>query len=685
MRKRSAMSLGLGVAILPGIAIARRLDKDGDMKRHLLFMPAFGLLVCLGISGFCFILNWSLETLTGLLILANIIAFITIRVELSPVYIENKIQRSPWFWIFTLVAFIIAITPLSYGSPMGVDWVGFSALADSITRTGGFTLAEPSIGSWVYPPAFPMFAAWMGGPSNMAVFLLGTICFSALLLGVAAVGEKMGCSHWTIMAMLMAPALFAKNLDSGYPTVASQLGLIVILTMFSTKLRWEVVALTALIVAMIHPTGLIYLTTLVAAKLLVAKGDQLSLTDKIQSSILVLAIIFAILILSPAFDGKAVFAEYGWQGGAPMAMYAGLLLPLGLWSAWSLRNDKPARILIIWLGLNWGLTSIHLLDGLKGFTLLSMTSYALYSMSMHAFHVPLATLVGMRLSRLKGGISSGGGRAIMIATLLLCGIAHSALTELAEHDELHVSSRGDEVLIQLMKNLPENSIVYTENEHWGHIYSIPEHVAVTTVPTLGILKQEYSIQNAATTAIIRDDITRLQDLGITHAIASPKGVMMQYIQASTHWEKLWSSGASTLYILEDDRMVSDFQAIEGDNMRPDPWSSQRSHDPFNLGNEKLYLTEGEHSFAVDDLDAYQICVMVEFIGNVKAEVNGEVFHGSGWYNPCTYAGNGGFDIQIESESKYWINPLGASGRGDSLIDETGVRVHWVEIVSIAQI
>ena len=190
MRKRSAMSLGLGVAILPGIAIARRLDKDGDMKRHLLFMPAFGLLVCLGISGLCFILNWSLETLTGLLILANIIAFITIRVELSSVYIENKIQRSPWFWIFTLVAFIIAITPLSYGSPMGVDWVGFSALADSITRTGGFTLAEPSIGSWVYPPAFPMFAAWMGGPSNMAVFLLGTICFSALLLGVAAVGEK---------------------------------------------------------------------------------------------------------------------------------------------------------------------------------------------------------------------------------------------------------------------------------------------------------------------------------------------------------------------------------------------------------------------------------------------------------------------------------------------------------------
>ena len=50
------MSIGLEVAILPGIAIARRIDKDGDLKRHLLLMPALGLLVCLGISGVCFLL-----------------------------------------------------------------------------------------------------------------------------------------------------------------------------------------------------------------------------------------------------------------------------------------------------------------------------------------------------------------------------------------------------------------------------------------------------------------------------------------------------------------------------------------------------------------------------------------------------------------------------------------------------
>ena len=675
------MTLGLEVAFLPGVAIARRMDKDGDWKRHMLLSPAFGLLVCLGLAGLCFILGWSLSTLTAMLILANIIAIISIRVELNPIHTVNLIQRSPWFWIFTLIACYIAMVPLSYGRPMGVDWVGFSALTDSISKTGGFNLGGPSIGQWVYPPAFPMLAAWLGGPPQAAVFLLGTVCFVALLLGIAAIGEKMDCGHWTIMAMLMAPALFAKNLDSGYPTVASQLGLVVILAMFSTKLRWEIVAITALIVAMIHPTGLIYLTTLIVAKILASKGDKFTLAEKIQSSILIMAIIFAILILAPAFDGTAVFAEYGWQGGAPMAMYAGLLLPLGLWASWTLRNDKGARILIVWLGLNWILSSIHLLDGLEGFTLLSMMSYALYSMSMHAFHIPLAALVGMRLSRIEGGVASDGGRAVMIVTLLLCGIAHSALAELGEHEELHVSSGGDVALFGLLDALPQDSIVYTENENWGHVYSVPEHIGVTTIPTLGILKQEYSIQGAATTAIVYDDISRLQELGITHAIASPKGVMMQYIQASTHWEKLWSSGASTLYILEDDGLISDFQAIEGEHMRPDPWASQRSKDPFNLGDNRLYLTEGTHEFAVDDLDAYQICVMVEFVGNVEAVVNGELFQGSGWYNSCTYAGAGGFDISIESDSKYWINPLGASGRGDSLIDETGVRVHWVEIIS----
>ena len=366
-----------------------------------------------------------------------------------------------------------------------------------------------------------------------------------------------------------------------------------------------------------------------------------------------------------------------------MLMYAGLLLPLAVWATWTMRDDSKAMTLALWFGFNWALSSIHMLDGLSGVAILSMMSYALYSMSMHAFHIPLAALVGMRLSRIEGGIASDGGRAMMIATLLLCGIAHSALSELSSHDELHAISDGDAALFDALESLPEGSIVYTENEHWGHIYSIPEHIGITAVPTLGILKQEHSIQNAATTAIIYDDIERLNKLGITHAIASPKGIMMQYIQASTHWNQIWSSGGSAIYILQDDSMISTFIPVTGDNMRPDPWAPLRDLDPFDLGDEKLYLTKGTHTFAVNESQAYEICIMTEFVGEVSATINSREIDGSGWYNTCTYAGGGGFEIEITSDSEFWINPLGASGRGDALFDETGIRVHWIEVIHYA--
>ena len=164
------MSLGLEVAILPGLALARRLDVEGDWKRQLMLSPALGLLSCLGLAGFCFVLELSLETLTTLLILANIAAIVAIRVELNPEPRLVNIDRSPWFWIFTTIACFIAITPLSYIRPMGVDWIGFASLTDSISRTGGFILSEPSVGEWIYPPAFPMLAAWLGGSAHLSVF-----------------------------------------------------------------------------------------------------------------------------------------------------------------------------------------------------------------------------------------------------------------------------------------------------------------------------------------------------------------------------------------------------------------------------------------------------------------------------------------------------------------------------------
>ena len=42
------------------------------------------------------------------------------------------------------------------------------------------------------------------------------------------------------------------------------------------------------------------------------------------------------------------------------------------------------------------------------------------------------------------------------------------------------------------------------------------------------------------------------------------------------------------------------------------------------------------------------------------------------------------DIQVsvrldEGGGQSWLNPLGLSGRGDRVIDESGVRIHWLEL------
>ena len=674
------MAIGLLLAIFPGLAIAKKLDKNGDWIRHLLFTPAFGLLVMLGISGACFVFGFDVRTITMFAVIANIIAIVSIRVSLCPQEQIIIVDRGSWFWIFTVIAVILAMQPLSYQRPMGVDWVGFSVLTGSIS-TDGFALNYPSVGEWIYPPAFPMLAAWLGGETYTAIFHLGTICFVSLILGIAAFGDKLGCSHWIIMSMMLAPALFAKNLDSGYPTVASQMGLVVVLAMFGDKIRWGFVGFTVVSVSLIHPTGLVYLVTLLIAHVIVDKGQKLNLNEKFPIAIVVLSLVFVLTSLAPTFSSKSVFSEYGWQGGSPMVVYSGLLLPLAIWAAWSLRTEKSVRILVAWFGLNWTLSLVSFLDGFSGFAIISMLSYALYSMSMHAFHIPLATILGLKLSRLDYGSNSTLGKAIMISALVVSGVAHSCLSELENHDELHVISNGDIALFNQINamDFPDDALLYVENEHWGHFFYNLDSIGVTAVPSVGILKQDESIQNQATSAIVYDNISKLEKLGITHAIASPKGVMMQYIHKSTHWNRIMTTGGSSLYELQDDSEVSEFIPIRGDNMRIDPWSSLRDRDPFELGDEKLYITEGMFEIELNYSSAEKICVMTEFVGEVIVKVNEMERRHSGWHEFCLDPTEKTLQLEVLSNSENWINPLGASGRGDKLLDKTGVRLHWLEV------
>ena len=59
---------------------------------------------------------------------------------------------------------------------------------------------------------------------------------------------------------------------------------------------------------------------------------------------------------------------------------------------------------------------------------------------------------------------------------------------------------------------------------------------------------------------------------------------------------------------------------------------------------------------------------------------------SGWHTHCFSLNETLTQITMEitwhesASSSTWINPSGFSGRGDRILDTTGIRLHWLEIM-----
>ena len=66
--------------------------------------------------------------------------------------------------------------------------------------------------------------------------------------------------------------------------------------------------------------------------------------------------------------------------------------------AWRSRNSLEGRVMITWVSLIWILSLIHLMEGIIGVGFLTLISYILYSMSMHGFHILLASLGALGLA-----------------------------------------------------------------------------------------------------------------------------------------------------------------------------------------------------------------------------------------------------------------------------------------------
>ena len=159
-------------------------------------------------------------------------------------------------------------------------------------------------------------------------------------------------------------------------------------------------------VGVIHPTGSLYLGTLLLAWLASHRWSAQRENTHTGRLAIISAVVLGIAgitvmgIFAPRMLDTPVWAEYGWQGGLPLLIFNGpILLGIAGWTMWRFNASFEVWLLGLWVGMQWMLTWIHLLDGIVGISVLTLTSYMLYSMALHAFHIPLAVLTGIGLAR----------------------------------------------------------------------------------------------------------------------------------------------------------------------------------------------------------------------------------------------------------------------------------------------
>ena len=253
----------LAVTALPGYALSRVLDGSADRIRRAMLTPSLGLLLVYGFSGILLYSDlWTWGLMCALFLLLNTLSISQLRSSKrtaqsltswqkleramhGEVYgtpeeaISDEVaaqrwlqnQRNPWMLAFASTVLLSCFTlPLLMDSPFGVDWIGFSTLTHQISSVGDLSLSGTNTGFWTYPPGFPSLAAWMQESLNLApsaaVCTLGHYTLAVLLLGIGGAMDRHGAGANGILAMALGAGLFAKTFDSGYPTVASQLGLV---------------------------------------------------------------------------------------------------------------------------------------------------------------------------------------------------------------------------------------------------------------------------------------------------------------------------------------------------------------------------------------------------------------------------------------------------------------------------
>ena len=140
------------ICFFSGMVVAKNLHPNFDTKAMFLLAPASGLMSIFLLNAVLFIIGlWSFELVTFFVFLLIIYSMISMRTELRMFKIavwEKSIKNIPeslgdrsnllFFLVIFSFAFIALLPLLIFKMPMGVDWIGFSSLSQSLNQHGSF-------------------------------------------------------------------------------------------------------------------------------------------------------------------------------------------------------------------------------------------------------------------------------------------------------------------------------------------------------------------------------------------------------------------------------------------------------------------------------------------------------------------------------------------------------------------
>ena len=240
-------------------------------------------------------------------------------------------------------------------------------------------------------------------------------------------------------------------------------------------------------------------------------------------------------------------------------------------------------------------------------------------------------------------------------------------------------------------------VPYTPKTCIGGTFGTPQSVKTTSIPTLGLVHIDSSLQASATAAMFSDNCLFPRKQHGTRPHFAP-GSMQWTLASSPYWGAELKVDGAVLWRLhpEGDAEPRHLSGIDEEDCSActvrAPWRDHKFRDPMMLGEDRPFLPEGNRVPSSSNLQRWpkRCALPTKSLAQIEAFSESATglersYHAlqidPGYHENCFAVEN---TSELTEVARKWgqdaskrLNPLGLSGRDTVLIDQTGVKLQWL--------